>query len=765
MLQKSKKLFSVFMIAITLVCCLGMFTACKKEKKDPGESTNDGDGSGGSTPAQVVALTADMIAIEYETVVFDGTAKEPTVTVKIGETTIDSAEYSVSYSDNTNVGTATVGVSAKDGSTVISGSASKEFTITIAELPEIEEMTEGLWTGESLSPTVKIGSLVLGTDFTVAWEYKINGADDSEYVELDTATNNFVNEGYYRVTATGKGNYEGTQTAVYAIKKELSEIEEIESVVYDGDSHVPEIKVGSLVLGTDYELSYEFRAHGSDDFVPYGVESGKDSFTAAGEYKIIAKGLGLYGGTKETIFTIQAIALPDLELDETTATFDKSAKTISYSIDGLTNNVDYVVSYEYRQFGQTEFTSYTNPLFVYAGEYKVVAIGIGNYSGTQEAIFTINRATITPIVEKADYTYNAEDEKISLSGNEGGADVVYYYTADATIGASTTNEGWLEYTLGMKIDAGIYYIYASVAVSKDYLDADSNIDTFEVIKDELNGIESLNDLEITYDGESHKPTFVVTSVLNSNPLIEGEDYELEWKYFNTADPFAPEVVLGADAEFINVGYYSVTLKALGNYDISDPDAINTTTAFSISAISFDSFSVSRSGWVYGETPSQITLTATNTTGNSVLELEDVTITYYAKSFGSNSAIEITESTELDAGNYYFYAKATKDNYNSYTTSTSSVIFEVRKSSLENISLTLTTEEDVTTRTLTGYDSDLVGGTVTYYYNIAGETTGGIEITDAILSELTSGEYYVFAEITDMTNYQDYTTTAVKFVIQ
>ena len=129
MLQKSKRFLSLFMLTLTLVCCLGMFTACKKGKKDP--DSNSGTGNGGETPAEKVELSAAMLTLEYETVVFDRTAKEPTVIVKNGEAIVETTEYSVSYSNNTNVGTATVTVSAKDDSNVLKGSATKDFKDTI----------------------------------------------------------------------------------------------------------------------------------------------------------------------------------------------------------------------------------------------------------------------------------------------------------------------------------------------------------------------------------------------------------------------------------------------------------------------------------------------------------------------------------------------------------------------------------------------------------------------------------------------------------
>ena len=46
---------------------------------------------------------------------YDGTEKKPSVTVKYGDKTIPTSEYTVSYSNNVNAGTATVTISDKDG--------------------------------------------------------------------------------------------------------------------------------------------------------------------------------------------------------------------------------------------------------------------------------------------------------------------------------------------------------------------------------------------------------------------------------------------------------------------------------------------------------------------------------------------------------------------------------------------------------------------------------------------------------------------------
>ena len=76
-------------------------------------------------------VSSPTITLSATSFVYDGKEKKPTVTVKDGSTTIPESEYTVSYSNNVNVGTASVTIKDKDGGNyVVSGSA--QFTITSA---------------------------------------------------------------------------------------------------------------------------------------------------------------------------------------------------------------------------------------------------------------------------------------------------------------------------------------------------------------------------------------------------------------------------------------------------------------------------------------------------------------------------------------------------------------------------------------------------------------------------------------------------------
>ena len=94
-------------------------------------------------------VSSPTITLSETSYTYDGNAKEPTVTVKDGETTIPTTEYTVSYQDNIEVGTASVTITDKEGGNyTVSGSG--EFEIIAPEEPDtpIVDKDETVMIGE-----------------------------------------------------------------------------------------------------------------------------------------------------------------------------------------------------------------------------------------------------------------------------------------------------------------------------------------------------------------------------------------------------------------------------------------------------------------------------------------------------------------------------------------------------------------------------------------------------------------------------------------
>ena len=119
--------------------------------------------------------------------VYDGTAKTPGVTVTDGTNTIDTSEYSVSYRDNTNVGTATVIVSNKSGGNyIVNGTAAFEITKKAPTFTAPTEITGLQYNGEA-QELVTAGVCHEGTV-----EYSLNGGNYSTAIPVGTAVGTYT---------------------------------------------------------------------------------------------------------------------------------------------------------------------------------------------------------------------------------------------------------------------------------------------------------------------------------------------------------------------------------------------------------------------------------------------------------------------------------------------------------------------------------------------------------------------------------------------
>jgi len=164
--------------------------------------------TGSTIGAKVVTPTISVSPTSYT---YDGSAKQPTVTLKDGSTTIPSSEYTVSYSNNTNAGTATATATDKSGGNYsFSPAVSQTFTINKQSLTNVT-ITLG-WTSKSYNSSVQVPSATVksGTSaLTVNTHYTLAYSNSSS-----------TNAGTYSITANPTNNYSFTApSASYTINK------------------------------------------------------------------------------------------------------------------------------------------------------------------------------------------------------------------------------------------------------------------------------------------------------------------------------------------------------------------------------------------------------------------------------------------------------------------------------------------------------------------------------------------------------------------
>ena len=158
-----------------------------------------------------ISISKASVTLSTSTYAYDGKAKKPGVTVKLnGKTLKNGTDYTVSYSNNTKVGTAKVTITGKGNYT---GSVSKTFSIkNNFKKATVSGISTKAFTGKNItqSITVKYNGKTLknGTDYTVSY---------SNNKKIGTAT----------VKIAGKGSYTGTITKTFKINPAKQEIQKL----------------------------------------------------------------------------------------------------------------------------------------------------------------------------------------------------------------------------------------------------------------------------------------------------------------------------------------------------------------------------------------------------------------------------------------------------------------------------------------------------------------------------------------------------------
>lgn len=364
----------------------------------------------------ITARPVSTLKITVPSVTYNGKAQKPAVTVKYNNYKFkNGTDYTLSYKNNTKIGTATVTVKGKGK---LSGTKSVTFKINAKPIKNavITYNNSLTYNGSTLSPavTVKYGNATLkkNTDYTVAYS-------------------NNVNAGTGTITITGKGIYGGSVKKTFTIKKlgiSATAVSGTGNKVYTGSAimPVPAVKVGGRTLknGTDFTVSYK-------------------NNTEPGTATLIVTGKGNYSGSVSKTFKITARAINDVEVTVPDTVFTgeqvRPDVVVSYGSYQFTNNSDYTLSFKDN---------------VNIGTASVVVTGKNHLSGSRTVTFPIEKADISNTeiaVKNATFTGSAVKSGV-----------------DVRLGNVTLKEG-THYTLSYKnnVNAGTAQVTISGKGSLD----------------------------------------------------------------------------------------------------------------------------------------------------------------------------------------------------------------------------------------------------------------------------------------------------------
>ena len=201
-------------------------------------------------------VSSPTITLSATSFTYDGTAKQPTVTVKDGSTTIPASEYTVGYSNNTNVGTATVTITDKTGGNyTVSGSTT--FAIAAADgslTPPVGK------TGLVFSGTAQ-NLITAGSSTTGTVQYSLDGTTYGTAIPQGTDAKEYTI--YYKVVA--KAGYKDVAPASFKVTISPKTVSSptitlsATSFTYDGTAKQPTVTVkdGSTTIpASEYTVGY-----------------------------------------------------------------------------------------------------------------------------------------------------------------------------------------------------------------------------------------------------------------------------------------------------------------------------------------------------------------------------------------------------------------------------------------------------------------------------------------------------------------------------
>ncbi len=494
--------------------------------------------------APLTPIDGCTVTLAHESYIYDGAEKKPAVTVTLnGATLSKTSDFDVRYSNNINVGTATVTITGKG---FYAGTVQKNFTITEAPKTDIQNAAVTLsqekytYDGAEKRPAVTV---------------RLNGVALKENTDFSVAYSNNRNVGVATVTVTGKGSYTGTVQKTFTIEeaprtdiKDAAITLSQEKYTYDGTEKRPAVTVRlngvTLKENTDYTVAYS-------DNVNVGVA------------KVTVTGAGGYTGSAEKTFTIVEapktdIRNADITLSQESFTYDgaekKPAVTVKLNGRTLKADVDYTVSYLDN---------------IKAGMAKVIVTGKGNYTGAAQKTFTIQeapkisiaKAVITLSQEK--YTYDGAEKKPSVTVKLNGK----------TLKQNT------DYTVAYSNNKNVGTAKVTVTGKGGYTGSAQK--TFTITEAPKTSIAkatvTLSPESYAYDGAAKKPA--VTVKLNGKTLKQNTDYTVA--YSNNK----------------NVGVAKATVTGKGSYTGT------VTRTFSIVAKT-KAFAWGKDNWNYNNSSSQ-----------------------------------------------------------------------------------------------------------------------------------------------------------------
>lgn len=503
---------------------------------------------------------------------YTGTEIKPSVIVKktSDNSTLGTNEYTVSYSNNINAGSATVTIVAT-GANYVGRFSASPFTIqqkSIADRDVAVVTTSAAAAGQKPTVTVTYNGKTLTEDLSPGR----NQQNTDYYIE---------SYGNGKVTIAGKGNFNGTRVENYKLvdKTITSATVNATTTYYNGSTQQATLTVkgsdGKILNSYDYKVTYSYtdKKTGKTVTTDYPKEAYPYTVTVSGTPN------GNYGGNQihAGVFQILPIPLDWTEIVLGSATvYDTSSRTYVPKVTlrtksgytyGYTGNViipetDYIVSYRW----VNSTSAYLRPTAVVTKAAKAVNLTDATNQRITEITKEFNTATknlayctasFTDGRSSSAYTGSAVTPKVTVRDGYTTLDpstyTVTYKNASGKVVSSMRDAG--TYTVVIKGN-GAYYGELTLT----YTITGTDIGNYTV---------TLKESSVTADGRTKTP--VITSVsYGYYSKLSSSDYTVSYqdstgkevKSYQMSTPGTYKVVVTGKNGYTGSCYATFTIVGL-----------------------------------------------------------------------------------------------------------------------------------------------------------------------------------------------------------
>jgi methionine-rich copper-binding protein CopC len=678
---------------------------------DPsGETKYTFDMPGADYKVEVVAnfqsrtsISGATITLTQTTFTYDGEAKTPAIqSVVVGGKTLATNDYSFEYSNNINVGKATVSLT---GQRTYMGSATAEFTISAASAV----ITKAPAAIENLTYTGQAQTLITAGEATGGeLQYKL-GTDGTYGTTLPAATDAGTYTVYYKVV--GDDNHSDVAEAsveVTIAKAAITPTVTLQGWAYGNDANTPVVE-GNLGKGTE---TFTYAVKGSATFAE-AVPS------TVGEYVVkvtIAETANYLGAEATAEFKISSSAsvLTKTPAAIANLTYTGQAQMLVTAGEATGGELQY-------KLGTDGTYGTTVPAATDAGSYTVYykVVGDDNHSDIAEASVevTIAKAAITPTVTLQGWAYGADANTPVVEGNLGkGAETFTY----AVKGSATFAEA-------VPSTVGEYVVKVTIAETANYLGAEATAEfkissSASVLTKAPVAIENL-----TYTGQAQ--TLVTAG--------EATGGELQYK-LGTDGTYGTTLPAGTDA-----GTYTVYYKVVGDANHSDVAEASVEVTIAKAAITP---TVTLQGWAYGADANTPVVEGNLGKGAETFTYAVKGSTTFAEAVPSTVGEYVVKVTIAETANY-LGAEATAE----FKISSSASVLTKAPVAIENLTYTGQAQTLVTAGEATGGELQ---------YKLGTDGTYGTTVpagTDA-------GTYTVYYKVVGDDNHSDVAEASVEVTI-